>query len=84
MPMAAEPKKQQKPNAVPTLELTLPLAGVAEVGYTRRHVEVQLNGPQSVAMRRLLDGMDATGCRLENGRRVASAADVVRWILEQV
>jgi len=52
--------------------------------YISTHVDAQLSHQQGLALRRLHLGLDAAGAKLANDRRVASAADAVRWLLEQV
>jgi len=71
----------------PAVQLTLalpPLAPPNLAAYRQRHLDVQLSGPQAVAVRRLYDTLDAAGSRLANGKRVASSVDAVRWLLEQL
>ena len=79
--MASE-KKQEKKDGL--IEIILPVAPLSD-GHLPRHIEVgRLTRAQSIALRRLRQGMDETGVRLENKRRIASVADVVRYILEQI
>lgn len=51
-------------------------------GYRCRRININLNAEQAEAMRMLFDGM--AGVQLKNGRRVANAHDVVKYMLEQV
>jgi hypothetical protein len=51
---------------------------------TRGHVQAQLNKYQLVALRSARIGLISSGERLANGRPLASNADVVRWLLEQL
>lgn len=63
--------------------LNVPL--LEPVGFkSGRHVEMQLNGEQALALARLRAGLEGHGCRLKNGRLVASRIDAVRWLLEQL
>jgi hypothetical protein len=52
--------------------------------YVSRHVELRMSPPQARTLRCVLLGLDAAGERLLNGRRVASAADALRWLLERI
>lgn len=72
--------KQAKP---PYVTLRIPLAPMPTAGYTSRHVDVHL-GDLGLTMRRVFDGLDLAGARLASGKRVASTADALRWILEQL
>lgn len=63
--------------------IEVPLGTIPEGVYITRHVEVQLDHSQACTLRRLVEGLDASGARLANGKRVTAAADVVRWLLEQ-
>ena len=77
---------QPEPPAKPTAEsvtITVPMSRITLTGFVGSHVDVQLSHSQAVALRRLFHALDAAGTRLTNGRRVATTADAVRWILEQ-
>jgi hypothetical protein len=88
----AAPPSPPLAAAPATISLTdLPLGDVpmAEVRggryYLSRHIDVPLQTVgQCVAVRRLFLGLDASGARLENGRRTTSHADAIRWLLEKV
>lgn len=67
-----------------TVLIEAPIGALVEGDYKPRHVSIILFGEQQIAMKRLFRGMDETGARLKNGRRVSSNADVVRYLLEQV
>jgi hypothetical protein len=89
------PKVRKPPAAVvpieefslPSLEavtLEAPLA-VLDAGYLSRHVEARLNTElQRQALRRLTQGLRQAGEVLEDGRRVQSQADAIKWLLEQL
>lgn len=49
-----------------------------------RHLDVQLTTAQGRGLRRLRDGLDHSGARLESGRRVQSYPETIRWLLEQI
>lgn len=61
-----------------------PIADARPDEYAPRHLDVQLTTRQSIAMQRLFIGLDRDGARLLNDRRVVTAADAIRWLLEQV
>lgn len=65
-------------------EITLPLREMPDGGYAQRHIDVQLKHHQAIALRQLIRGLDATGARLANDRRVITGADAIRWLLEAV
>jgi hypothetical protein len=67
----------------PLVELP-PLAELQPKVYIAQHVEVQLDWHQGQTLRRLYDTLDQGGLRLKNGRRIASNADVIRWLLEAI
>ncbi len=52
--------------------------------YRSTHIDVHLDQRQAEGLRRLYDGLDRTGAKLSNGRHVQSAADAVKWLLDQV
>jgi len=53
--------------------------------HITRHVEVgNLTVLQSISLRRLVIGLDLADSRLANGKRPASVADAVRWLLERL
>jgi hypothetical protein len=66
------------------LPVQLNCAPVIETQYCTTHIDVQLNRRQAVALRSVLNGCDKSGVRLENGRRITSAPDALRGILEAV
>lgn len=47
------------------------------------HLESRLTHSQSVALRRIADGLEHSRARLTNGKYVDSSAAAVRWLLEQ-
>lgn len=79
-PVVAEPRE----TVIYKARIELPLATFRPEVYLHSHVEVRLDPPQQVALRRLFDGLDLAGARLKNGRRVSSPPDCVRYLLEQL
>ncbi|HEY4759562.1 MAG TPA: hypothetical protein VIH42_03180 [Thermoguttaceae bacterium] len=82
-------KTEDHPPAPPpsplVIEIILPVSPVNLEGcYISNHTEVRMNSDQGLTLRRLLLGLDAQGEKLRNGRRIASAADALRWMLEQI
>lgn len=53
-----------------------------EHGYCQRHVEARLTQKQAETLRAIRSGLD--GQKMLNGRYVQSAADAIRWILDQI
>lgn len=54
-------------------------------GYLTRHVEVARLGPrQRRTLRELYEGLRSSGERLANGKPIESAADAVRWLLDEL
>src|SRR3972149_2083610 len=76
------------PAGLRRISLRVPVARVPEVpldAYGKKHVEVQLSREQDAGLKALRTGLDETGARLTpDGRRVASAADCIRWLLNSV
>ncbi len=86
---ARHTRQSELPPAVRPVTLQLPLGALDADAYRGRglqdkHCEARLDRPQADTLRRVFNGLDATGARLRNGKRIASNADVVRWILERV
>lgn len=75
-----------EPPAVETthVTLTVPLRPPVKPRYHARHVEVQLDNDQALALSQLFEALDHGGQRLKSGRRVTSAADALRWLLEKL
>lgn len=53
-------------------------------GYHRRHVQLQLDGVQSLALAQLHAALEAKQEKLLNGRLITSGADAIRYLLEQL
>lgn len=64
--------------------ITVPLRHNPVPRYMARHVEVQLDSDHAATLAQLLEALDHAGERLKSGRRVASSADGLRWLLEQI
>jgi len=82
---AAKPKPKPEPSGLPdAVTIQAPL-GEIDQGYLNRHVEARLTTEQQQqSMRRLLRGLQMAEERLSNGKPVASNADAIRWLLEQM
>jgi hypothetical protein len=91
-PVAPSPAIAPETAPVPPLPvareatLRLVLGTIPPGGYAGRfvHLDLRLDRPESELLKAMHGGLDATGTRLRCGRRVASKADVVRWLLEQL
>ena len=70
----------EQPEAV----VTFPVGEIPDGVYLTAHIDVQLDGEQRAAMRRLLEGFSDRPQRLANGRFIQNGADVVRYLCEQV
>lgn len=79
---------EEKPAEIATVLVECPLAELSGDGYfanpDQGHVQAQLDRHQALTLNRLLKGLDDTGARLANTKRVGSRADAVRWLLEQL
>ena len=64
--------------------VTIDLAPPDPDVYLKRHVDLQLSLEQRQTLRRVFDAANTAGRRLRNGRFVQSAADAVRYLLEQI
>lgn len=88
-PAGDAPTAPEEPAAEPiareiTVSFALPVSQAPVTGYCSRHIDIRLSGPQAEALRRLQDGLDGTGKRLANGKRVVNNADAIRYVLEQL
>ncbi len=70
--------------AVSTVGIEIVVGDYGRRDHVSRHVEAQLDTAQADALKRAFVGLDEAGARLANGRRIASNADVVRYMLEQI
>lgn len=77
-------RRPTPPVEIAEVDLVVPFAQFREEVRLFDHVEVRFTPEQKRAMRRLFDGLDESGARMANGKRVASAADCVRWILDRL
>lgn len=65
------------------LSLSMPVV-IDHEARSPRHLDFQLTTAQGRGLRRIRDGLDHSGARLENGRRVQSYVEAIRWLLEKV
>lgn len=86
-----EPAAEETPTPPPKLAVetrrvtvTVPIRPAVATRYSARHVDVQLDNVQAAALTQLLEALDHGGERLKSGRRVTSAADALRWLLEVI
>ncbi len=78
-------------NGITPITITLPLgdplpsAGFKATESSARHLDVQLRTRESRrALLRLRWGLDQSGVRTSDGRRVVTYADAGRWLFEQI
>ena len=89
-PAEEEPEIAEDVGAVPVLEpmmatITVPLSPSALEGcYISNHVDVRMTIAQATVLRRLHLALDTSEARLANDRHIASTADAVRWLLEEI
>ena len=88
-PAAQAPPEEREPAIDPRLakrlvHIAVPLLTVHRPRYSARHVDVQLDAGQAETLTAVLEALDQDGGRLKSGRRIASAADGLRWLLEQI
>ena len=76
--------KRSTPNGPASAIVEVPLADPEPDSYLSRHVQVQLDAEQRVAMRRLLNGLRQANEHLASGRAVQSNANAIEWVLEQI
>ena len=71
--------------AGPSVVIELPLGMIPTEGYARRFHKVELgfDREQAAIFQRLYYGLNSRSTRLASGKHVESAADVVRYMLEQ-
>ena len=73
------------PRRLPTVKIVVPQADTDLTDcYISGHVDVRMTSRQGVALRRLCLALDAQNVCLANGRRAVTAADAVRWLLEEI
>jgi hypothetical protein len=82
-PMPAAKPVAVLERRVETMELAVPLGEIGP-GYCSPHVQVFLDASQAETMQRLVVGLRDRRETTTNGREVRSAADAVRWLLEQI
>ncbi len=81
--MANKGTKERVRDAM-TIDLKLPIAEPKDKAYRSPRVDLMLNPCQTLAIRRLLDGLQHRRAKLGNGHLIQSNADVVRYMLERV
>jgi len=79
--MAKSAAKEKKEAAV---SVEIPVRDPDPDKYMTTHVNVQLNRQQAYGLRRVFDALNGGAFRMEDGKYVQHAGDVVRYILEKV
>lgn len=82
--MAKKPKQDTANLEHELIMLSIDLPQLSGEREGPGHVDGQLTRDQAQALRRLQRALDHRGDRLASGRRVQSAIDAVRWLLEQI
>jgi hypothetical protein len=62
--------------------IQVPLGEVEAGEYMQGHVNLQLNKDQARTLKQIRVGLDQSGARLRDGRRVVNCADTIRYLLE--
>lgn len=60
----------------------VPLAPVSD-SYAVGHLDMKLDRELRTTLRRMYDGLDQSGARLKNGKRISGPPDVIRYVLER-
>lgn len=87
---AAPAQAPRDPQPVTTVSINVHLAEPVDIGYQNsdgraQHLDVQLyDAEHRATLRKLFAGLDESGARLANGKRIANHADAVRWVLETI
>jgi len=67
------------------VRVELPLGTIDPKAYLSKRCDLSNLSPrQARALRQLTEGLQDAAARLENGRRVTSSADAVRYVLEKL
>ena len=74
----------EQPPSLPTVTIAVPIAEPVD-GYIPSHIDCHLReGRLAVAFDRVFRGLDVTGARMPDGRRITHRTDAMRWLCEQV
>lgn len=66
------------------MNVELPFSESAPTGYLPGRISVKLSADQRVVLRRVLDAAAAENAVLANGKKVATVADAIRFVAEQI
>lgn len=78
---ASKPAESSAPESV---TVTLPVKAPPENAYITEHVDLVLSPKQRLAVRYVLEGLQAGNMRLQSGRLPNSIADAVRYVFERI
>jgi len=73
-----------KVEAERTVPIKIPMGELDGSAYVSNHLDMHLDGAHAQTLRRVFSALNGSHARLKSGRVVQNAADVVRWMLEQV
>jgi len=76
--------EQLKSENIETRKIPVKIYTGELVGYSPRRVAAGLEAGQGEALKRYWTALDKRGGKLKNGRLVASYADAIRHLLEQL
>lgn len=77
----ADPEGQIPSVQIPSVQISVPLVDTGNSAI--RHVEIALDTPQSLALRRLFDGLQKGAKQLRNGMFINRQGEALKWLLEQ-
>ena len=80
-------KRQTEAAVMDAVELRLPMAEPEATSYISKengHIDMHLRGAALEVFRRVHAGLIDSGAKLANGRPVASKAEVLQYLFEQV
>jgi hypothetical protein len=88
-PLPTLPKKEQpevvtKQVKVAKQPIIIPILYGMDEGYCPRHAYVRMSQNQALTLNRIRLAMGSDGRRLNNGKAVQSAADVLLWMIEEI
>ena len=72
------------PDHLSSVMIPVRLAPESPAVHHKRHLDMQLDRPQRIALRRIFDGAVAEEAQLASGRFVKTANDAIKYMLEQV
>lgn len=66
------------------VDVSIPVCEDKVLGYLPLHIQTHVDARQGAGLKRVWIELDRAEAKLASGKRVASYADTVRYILEQI